>query len=48
VTILALSNPLITIIGAIVFEVKSKFCKHKLTELDLMTMFPSSVFPRAK
>jgi hypothetical protein len=48
VTILTFSNPLLTIIGAVVFEVKSKFCKYKLTELDLITMFASSDFPWAK
>ena len=32
---------LVTIIGAFSFEVKSKFCKYKVTELAVITIFPT-------
>ena len=39
---------LVIIIGAFFSEVKNKSCKNNVTELDLITMFPSSDSPVTK
>ena len=46
--ILTLSKFLLTIIGEVVLEVKSKFCKFRSTEATLIIIFPSDAVPVTK